>query len=87
MSCFLIENYLKFVKMDKLEELSSIKNYLLYQVIRYLLFGRFTIKDGSSFETIEDYLNKSNYHLYTETIDIEFLKSEDGKKLIGDIQN
>ena len=85
MSCFVIKNCLKFVNMDKLEELRSIRNYYLFRFIRYLSFGRFSIEYGSSFEINQDYLEESKYHLYTETIDIEYLKSEDGKNLIKNI--
>ncbi len=85
MSCFVMKNCLKFLKMDKLKELINIKNCYLYGFIRWLLFGRFLIENEKSFKMNKEYLKKSNYHLYTETVDIEYLKSKDGKTLIKKI--
>ncbi len=84
MSCIIIGSFLSFLKNEKLKDFNNILNYYLHGIITFLIFRRFLVEEKSLLTMNFD---KLNHHLYAETIDIEYLKSESGKNLIKNIQN
>lgn len=74
----MIKMVLKYLKRNKVEEFKNIKNNLIQHFIRQLLYRRFMIDNFNCLEDLENQL----YHLYDQTININFLKT-DGQFLLN----
>lgn len=85
MSFIIINECLKFLKIKKIEEFICIKNYYLHGIMIEKLFIRFVVKNRNSLSI--ECLEKSNYQLYSETIDIKYLMSHKGKGLLKKIRS
>lgn len=81
MSKIIFEKILKYSKNSVIMTLKNINNYFLYGMIHYLSFNRFLIENMAKVN-LSYLLEKSNYQLYLETIDIDYIKSDCGKELL-----